>query len=826
MLGNAGVYAVKRRKKPVQKSAQPPPVKTNPSKRHRDRLNVELDYLTSLLPFSEEVRGRLDKLSVLRLSVGYLKVKSYFHRAPQNNSASAPPVSSNGRNGRYMSLDGVSFSEGEFLLQSLNGFVLVVATDGTVFYTSPTIQDFLGFHQSDVVHQSVYDLIHVDDREMFHCQLQIGLQSCETDMRTEDVQSSRPAAGSSPQLLPGFLPPENSFFLERSFCCRLRCLLDNTSGFMALNFSGRLKYLRGQRAAGADGKPPLALFTVASPLQPPAVMEIRIKTLIFQTKHRMDFAPMSIDTRGKLLLGYSDKELLTIGSGYQFIHAADMMYCADNHIRMMKTGDTGFTFFRLLTKTGRWLWVQASARIVFKGGRPDFIIARQKVLTDNEGEEHLRQRRQQLPFNLATGEGVLYDVSLDVFSTPGEEPTVEEPVPSTSLLGSLRRQDHSVYTQTQSPPLPVLTTLEDPEQAFLDSHVLLSVPGQLPVKSGADLTSQAMIDSLEQILGDIGDGGVEGLDVEEAELRNWENTITRVTKGKEEQNHILANDVFSYVEEALMRETAGGCMEASNQIRPHEVPGPGSVFPNLQELTDTKPNGSVFTEMEGVFPEAPPAFLGHAPSLWPPDGSTHHYDNRMFPLQSCRSVTEATDQTSFAHVANAEPGQALHHAGSHTFRAPQLQSPPQRCEQHSHNDTHSSHTHGSPALHSFQLSSQPLSGSCMYERTGSGSTRLNGSPLTLSCTSNSPFGKWPAAAGSGRSTRIAAGPQDASLGHLGGDCLLPATAPSEFPSGNGSLPFFCWSNDAQISSVPLNGDLFPFPPCSAGSVNLSQNTGP
>ncbi|TWW66257.1 aryl hydrocarbon receptor-like [Takifugu flavidus] len=818
MSGNNGPYAIRRRKKPVQKTVKPPPAKTNPSKRHRDRLNVELDHLASLLPFSEEIRSRLDKLSVLRLSVGYLKAKSCLQAPLQKSSASLPP--SNGRNGNVASLGGVGFSEGELLLKALDGFVLAVMADGMVFYASPTIQDFLGFHQSDVVQQSVYNLVHTDDREMFRRQLQFS-GGADSDLKAESGSCSNDPVS----LLPQNTAPENSSFLERSFCCRLRCLLDNTSGFLALNFTGRLKRLSLLGTRGADGGT-AALFAIATPVEPPSITEIRTKTFIFQTKHRMDFAPMGIDTRGKLVLGYSETELVTRGSGYQFIHAADMMYCADNHLKMMKTGNSGFTFFRLLTKTGCWLWVQASARVVFKNGRPDFIIARQKALTNEEGEEHLHQRRRQLPFNLSTGDGVLYDTWMEPFSLPGPpasdaasvtKPAAVDSLDPASLLGSLHRQDRSVYSCAPKPPpqrfpqRPEELDSEPPqsplEQAFWDSHALLSVPGQSQAPQrrpvAGDQTAEAMIESLEQIMRDIGDGGMEDFEIEEPELRDWENTL--VQKNHERQdaanllNQALANDVFSYVEEALMRETRGplqssGLPETARTLTPTQNSQPwppgGCVPPQGRPMIPSQPCGVFQPDSLQQSWHLP---VEHANSI---DHQAQHHLKRAINTHGLQGSSSCRQQQppSFRPSAAAPPHHLL------------IQQLSGSCD------------HGNRNGHSGDAAAASL---CM-NWTLPGAACSGGRRLAAPTTPNCPFTL--------SHPHAAACPEVDNIGslHLHGDSGGLEVAPSEYLYRNASLqPSCCWQEEARIPTVPLNGvpDPLSFTVHPTECVGLSQDTG-
>ncbi|NXT61109.1 AHR protein, partial [Chaetops frenatus] len=563
---------------PAPCSPKPPPpegVKSNPSKRHRERLNQELSKLTGLLPFPEDVRSRLDKLSILRLAVGYLKVKSYLMAtAPNVGNGMGQPRAPAGDRWTEPQGDRELFPEGELLLQALNGFVIAVTGDGYIFYISPTVQDYLGFHQSDLIYQSVYELIHADDRAAFRRQLHRSPLHAADSWEALPFPFAFPAfppeqplpAGRSPQ----HLHAEKPSFVERSFTCRFRCLLDNSSGFLALSFRGRLKFLLGQRKSAAD-KSPVALFAIATLLQPLSILELRTKTLIFQTKHKLDFTPTACDSRGKVVLGYTEMELCRRGSGYQFVHAADMMHCAEHHVRMMKTGESGLTVFRLLTKRGGWLWVQANARLVYKGDRPDCIIARQRALSNEEGEEHLRKRNLQLPFSFATGEAVLYGNDLprflDSFQAKEEVQTRANPsseqrlVDPSSLLGAMMKQDASIYN------------------CHADSMPQFSLPGLIPEPDGLSQNegvsnAKEDSDSLQVVIETLfekseGDGNAcQSLGgVDSTELQQWEEALLSLGPQEELPAQGLAQSpgtkVTSCVEQLLLREGAGKSLDFS-----------------------------------------------------------------------------------------------------------------------------------------------------------------------------------------------------------------------------------------------------------------------
>ncbi|KAM7406942.1 hypothetical protein PAMA_002918 [Pampus argenteus] len=647
------MYAGRKRRKPVQRAVKQPPaegVKSNPSKRHRDRLNGELERLASLLPFPEEVTASLDKLSILRLSVSYLRAKNFFS-VTLNNRGRVTADSEKNDDSKTTGVVEPKIPEGELLLQALNGFVLVITASGTIFYSSHTIQDYLGFHQTDVMHQSVYELVHTEDQQELRRNLHWALNPppATSTISQDSPQEMEPDSSSALVTYnPEQLPPENSSFLERSFVCRFRCLLDNSSGFLALNIHGRLKFLHGQNQRQDNGgkvPPQLALFTIATPLQPPSILEIRTKNMIFRTKHKLDFTPLACDAKGKIVLGYTEAELRVRGSGYQFIHAADMLYCAENHVRMMKTGESGLTVFRLLTKENRWKWVQANARLVYKNGKPDYIIATQRPLLDEEGGEHLRKRSMHLPFTYATGEALLYQSNHPVagFRDGSHEKNgskskksrterlIRDGLDPGSLLGALMSQDESVYVcqPAVEPKMSFHSSFFGDQMGFSDSepsslHKTWDAPSNGVV--GPSITEPgtsfdpllATLDSLSlegHGVVDSEEGGCSngelfgaleglGLSAEDLELLLLDERMIRVEIDPERVptlDDLLTNDeILSYIYDSIEGKTDstdhGGHVPPSNA---------------LMAPTDSNPTSDTNVQMQ--FPHHKSPLVGQAP---------------------------------------------------------------------------------------------------------------------------------------------------------------------------------------------------------------------
>ncbi len=122
-----------------------PQAKSNPSKRHRERLNGELDHLASLLPFEQNILSKLDRLSILRLAVAFLRTKTYFQVAMAREKEDLALHDTHYRRD-FLTYDN-QLLDGEIFLQALNGFLMILDCSGELFFTAHSIETYLGFHQ-------------------------------------------------------------------------------------------------------------------------------------------------------------------------------------------------------------------------------------------------------------------------------------------------------------------------------------------------------------------------------------------------------------------------------------------------------------------------------------------------------------------------------------------------------------------------------------------------------------------------------------------------------------------------------------------------------
>ncbi|XP_050676591.1 single-minded homolog 1 [Leptidea sinapis] len=359
----------------------------NAARSRREKENAEFLELAKLLPLPSAITSQLDKASVIRLTTSYLKMRQVFPDGLGDAWGAAPPPPTP----RELSIREL----GSHLLQTLDGFIFVVAPDGKIMYISETASVHLGLSQVELTGNSIYEYIHQADHEEMNAVL--SLQHPHSYLGHQFPNLGYPVGGNWSTSV--------DVECERAFFIRMKCVLAKrnagltSSGYKVIHCSG---YLRARRFG--ESSAPLGLVAVGHSLPPSAVTELKLHSNMFMFRASLDMRLIFLDARVASLTGYEPQDLIE-KTLYHYIHGTDVLHMRYSHHTLLTKGQVTSRYYRFLTKTGGWVWMQSYATIVHnsRSSRPHCIVSVNYVLSDIE-EKHLILNVDQGPPKLNSHE--------------------------------------------------------------------------------------------------------------------------------------------------------------------------------------------------------------------------------------------------------------------------------------------------------------------------------------------------------------------------------------------------------------------------------------
>merc|ERR1719507_2008656 len=399
----------------------------------RGKENYEFYELAKMLPLPGAITSQLDKASIVRLTIAYLRLREFAAHGD-------PPWNRDGRfdgkatlkgstlrrvhnplhNADGLAMDVFQEHEGTHILQSLDGFAISLASDGRFLYISETVSIYLGLSQVELTGSSFFDYIHPND----HHELaeQLGVSLARPDGRPEsppqhraegeEGAGSQGGVGPAPPI-PDVCYPVTSLMInnkedkngkpcyERAFCIRMKSTLTKrgchfkSSGYRVVLLLGQLRpqypYPHGKKSS----TPIMGFIGLAIALPPPAVHEVRLETDMFVTRLSFDFKIAHCEAKVADLLDYTADDL-TGQSIYGLVHAADTDKIKQTHNDLINKGQVMSNYYRLMNRQGGYTWMQICATLVCntKNDQEQSIICVNYVLSGSQYSHVIMDKAQ------------------------------------------------------------------------------------------------------------------------------------------------------------------------------------------------------------------------------------------------------------------------------------------------------------------------------------------------------------------------------------------------------------------------------------------------
>ncbi|XP_007532274.1 hypoxia-inducible factor 3-alpha isoform X2 [Erinaceus europaeus] len=340
----------------------------------RSRRSQETEVLYQLahtLPFARGVSAHLDKASIMRLTISYLRM----HRlcAAGEWSQVGEPLDA-------------------CYLKALEGFVMVLTAEGDMAYLSENVSKHLGLSQLELIGHSIFDFIHPCDQE-----------------ELQDALTPRPSLSRKKVEA----PTERCFSLrmKSTLTSRGRTLNLKAATWKVLHCSGHMRAYKPPPRTSPSGspsmEPPLqCLVLICEDIPHPGSLEPPLGRGAFLSRHSLDMKFTYCDERIVEVAGYRPDDLIGC-SAYEYIHALDSDAVAQSIHTLLSKGQAVTGQYRFLARSGGYLWTQTQATVVSGGRGPQsesivcvhFLISRVEetgvVLSLEQTERHSRRPIQR-----------------------------------------------------------------------------------------------------------------------------------------------------------------------------------------------------------------------------------------------------------------------------------------------------------------------------------------------------------------------------------------------------------------------------------------------
>ncbi|KXJ22463.1 Neuronal PAS domain-containing protein 2 [Exaiptasia diaphana] len=350
-------------------------------KKRRDKLNIYIQELASMVPSCFSSKKKLDKTSVLKMTVNFMRMHNDLTGSVLGNEY--------GLHLSFLTSDDI----GDLMDKSLNSFLFVLSSSWKIVYVSKSITPILGLEWDQIEGSNFMNLVHPDDKDIVI-----------NELNSEDKSVYLASSSNGIHKIPK--KPSRHVFDIRMTCSPSNQRVENVDLYERVHVLGytdtwevkKANSVEEQNANGSELVPrdkPIPIkakplyFVAVGFLSRPAVQRFvdidKSLNMEFESRHTMDGKFLFVDPRSITMTGYLPYELLGT-SIYNYVHHDDMHVFANFHQSLLEYGECKTEPYRMRSKGHQWIWMKSRSFISYNhwNSKPEFICSTNMAVCDRQ----------------------------------------------------------------------------------------------------------------------------------------------------------------------------------------------------------------------------------------------------------------------------------------------------------------------------------------------------------------------------------------------------------------------------------------------------------